>query len=503
MSNIEIIISSFSTDEQQKFIIFLEKKNKRKDTKNVDLFKLILKGETSTKIICETLYGSLKKDAYYTLKQRLYNSLIDFIAANKLQGENSTDIQLVKYILVARDFFMHKNYKAAYKILDKAELVAREFQLFTILTEIYHTKIQYAYTIPTININEIIDSFKENQKNQLLQEELNIVYAKIRQNLKKVNQKNGNLLDFQTITSSIFKEHNISINDSMSFKSLYQLITIVSISAFATKDFISVESFLISTYKKLENKKENNKQLFYHIRILYLIANTLFRNKNFEKSIYYLNLMHTYMLLNKKKYYNNFKFNYLLLFALNKNYTNNQSEAIQILENVITKKNIETKTALDVHLSLIMFYFQNNQLKKASQLFSKFYHSDKWYIDKNGIEWTIKKNLIEILLHLELRKIDVFESRLLSFKRKHYTYLKNIQQFRVINFLKLVEVYYKNPQIITTKDFFNKVESSFEFIGAKQEDIFVMSFYAWLKSKMNQQPIFISTLNLIEQIKLE
>ncbi|RBW60329.1 hypothetical protein DS884_04660 [Tenacibaculum sp. E3R01] len=503
MSNIEIIISSFSTDEQQKFIIFLEKKNKRKDTKNVDLFKLILKGETSTKIICETLYGGLKKDAYYTLKQRLYNSLIDFIAANKLQGENSTDIQLVKYILVARDFFMHKNYKAAYKILDKAELVAREFQLFTILTEIYHTKIQYAYTIPTININEIIDSFKENQKNQLLQEELNIVYAKIRQNLKKVNQKNGNLLDFQTITSSIFKEHNISINDSMSFKSLYQLITIVSISAFATKDFISVESFLISTYKKLENKKENNKQLFYHIRILYLIANTLFRNKNFEKSIYYLNLMHTYMLLNKKKYYNNFKFNYLLLFALNKNYTNNQSEAIQILENVITKKNIETKTALDVHLSLIMFYFQNNQLKKASQLFSKFYHSDKWYIDKNGIEWTIKKNLIEILLHLELRNIDVFESRLLSFKRKHYTYLKNIQQFRVINFLKLVEVYYKNPQIITTKDFFNKVESSFEFIGAKQEDIFVMSFYAWLKSKMNQQPIFISTLNLIEQIKLE
>ncbi|WP_435262310.1 hypothetical protein [Tenacibaculum sp. nBUS_03] len=386
MSNIEIIISSFSIDEQQKFITFLQKKNKRRDTKNIDLFKLILKGKTSTKEICNTLYGSLKKEAYYTLKQRLYTSLIDFIANNKLQDENSTDMLLVKYILVARDFFFHKNYKAAYKILDKAERIAKEFQLYTILTEIYHTKIQYAYTLPSININDIIISFKENQKNHLLQEELNIVYAKIRQVLKTVNHDNENFLDFRTLANTIFEEHNISINNSMSFKSLYQLITIVSISAFANKEFIKVESFLINTYKKLEKKKENNKQLFYHIRILYLIANTLFRNKKFEKSMHYLNLMHTHMLSNKKKYYNNFKFNYLLLLALNKNYTNNQNEAIQTLEKIISKKNIETKTALDIHLSLLMFYFQNNQLKKASQLFSKFYHSDKWYIDKNGIE---------------------------------------------------------------------------------------------------------------------
>lgn len=501
MLDLEIIISSLSIDEQQKFILFLEKKNKRKDAKNIDLFKLILKGETSVTDICNTLYKSQKKDAYYALKQRLLDSLIDFIASNKLQGENSIDILIVKYILAARDFLINKNYKTAYKILDKAENIAKEYQLFTILNEIYHTKIQYAYTLPNIDIDSIINDFKENQKNHFLEEELNIVYAKIRQTLKTINYEGGSLLDFQDITNSIFKKHNISINNAMSFKSLYQLITIVSISAFVSKDFIKVEAFLINTYKNLQEKKENSKQLYYHIRILYLIANILFRNKKFEKSIYYLNRMYDYMLQGKKKYYNHFKFNHLLLLALNKNYTNKQLEAIKALEGIIDKKSVDIKTMLDIRLSLIMFYFQNNQLKKAQQLFSKFYHSDKWYIQKNSMEWTIKKSLIEILLHLELNNIDLFESRLLSFKRKYFGYLKGIQQLRVINYLNLVEIYYKDPEVVTSKDFLNKVENSFDFVGSKQEDIFVMSFYAWLKSKMYQKPIFKITLDLIDEVK--
>ncbi|KAB1159926.1 hypothetical protein F7018_06335 [Tenacibaculum aiptasiae] len=501
MIDLKSIISTLSSDEQHKFILYLEKKNKRKDAKNIQLFKLITKGETSISIICNDLYKSQKRDAYYTLKQRLIDSLIDFIANNKLQGENSIDIQIVKYILAARDFLINKNYKTAYKILDKAESIAKEYQLFTILSEIYHTKIQYAYTIPNTNIDAIVSNFKENQKNHFLEEELNIVYAKIRQTLKTMNYEGGSHLSFQEITNTIFKEHNISINNSMSFKSLYQLITIASISAFVSKDFITVEAFLIDTYETLKKKKENEKQLYYHIRVLYLISNTLFRNKNFDKSMYYLNIMHEYMLQGKKKYYNYFKYNYSLLFALNKNYTNKQAEAIHILEKLIDKKNTDVKTMLDIRLSLIMFYFQNNQLQKALQLFSKFYHSDNWYIEKNSMEWTIKKNLIEILLHLELNNIDLFESRLLSFKRKYYDYLKDIGQLRVINYLGLVEKIYKNPESATSTDFFNKVENSFDFIGAKHEDLFVMSFYAWLKSKMYKKSVFDVTLELINQVK--
>jgi len=145
-----------------------------------------------------------------------------------------------------------------------------------------------------------------------------------------------------------------------------------------------------------------------------------------------------------------------------------------------------------------MIYFQKSDYNKAHHIFSKFYHTDKWYSEKAGTEWTIKKNLIEILLHLELNQIDLFESRLLSFKRNYFKYLKDIKQERVIIYLGLVETYYKKPETVTSKSFYNKVEDSFEWIGVKREDIFVMSFYAWLKSKMERKPLFETTLQLVE-----
>ncbi|SEB39935.1 hypothetical protein SAMN04489761_0457 [Tenacibaculum sp. MAR_2009_124] len=499
MNQITHIISSFSQEEQQKFELYLARRNKRRDTKNIQLFKLLKQQESSTALICNTLYGKQNRAALYTLKQRLHESLIDFIAMNKIQGENSIDMLLIKYIMVARDFLFQQNYGEAYKLLNKAELLARDYELFSILNEIYHTKIQYAHLHPKTDLNKTIKEFKSNQKNYFLEEELNIIYAKIRNNLILIPNDKGSISNFESFINSIFKEHHINIDDSLSFKSLYQLISIVNISAFIHKNYLKVEPFLIKTYGIITSKKGKEKQLFYHIRVLYLIANTLFRNKKFEESLNYLKYMLVLMNDNNKKYFKLFYLNYLLLFALNKNYRNEQNEAISLLEDAILKKHVDQKSLLEIQLSLLMFYFQSNQFGKAIKLLHKLNHSDKWYIDKVGIEWVIKKNLFEILLHLELENLNLFESRLLSFKRKYYTYIKKINQERVIEYLKLVEQYYKDPSIITTTQFNDLVESSFEFVGAQQEDIFVMSFYAWLKSKMEQSPIFEVTLELVKK----
>ncbi len=499
MNQISHIISSFSPEESLKFESFLQRRNKRKDAKNIQLFKLLKQGELSTELICNTLYGKQNRAALYTLKQRLHESLIDFIAMNKIQGENSIDMLLIKYIMVSRDFLFQQHYNEAYKLLNKAEVLAKDYELFSILNEIYHTKIQYAHLHPKTDLAKTIVEFKANQKSYFLEEELNIIYAKIRNNLILIPNERGSILDFESFIQSIFEEHDININDSLSFKSLYQLISIVNLSAFIHKNYLKVEPFLIKTYSILSSKKGKEKQLFYHIRVLYLIANTLFRNKKFEESLEYLESMLILMKSSNKKYYKLFYLNHLLLYVLNKNYMNKQEEAITLLEETVRKKHNDQKSLLEIQLSLLMFYFQSNTFDKAMKLLNQLNHSDQWYTDKVGIEWLIKKKLFEILLHLELENLNLFESRLLSFKRKYYSYLKEIHQERVIDYLKLVELYYKDPSIVTTTKFHDLVETSFEFVGPKQEDIFVMSFYAWLKSKMQQLPVFEVTLNLIEQ----
>jgi len=152
---------------------------------------------------------------------------------------------------------------------------------------------------------------------------------------------------------------------------------------------------------------------------------------------------------------------------------------------------------LDIYLSLVMFYIQKSDLKKAKFIFSKFNHTDNYYTEKAGKEWVLKKNLMEIILYIELGNINLVESRLLSFKRSHFDYLRKINQQRAITYLGFVESYYKNPEQVTTDQFKNKVEESFEWIGLEREDIFVMSFYAWLKSKMEKRPLYQTTLDLV------
>lgn len=165
MTNLNDIISEFSSENQQKFISYLEKKNKRNDTKNIELFNLLLKDDLNSKDVCARLYGSQKKDAYHALRKRLYQSLIDFTANQSLQEEKAIDMQIIKYILASRTFLHHKQYKVAYKILDRAEALAEDNYLFPLLNEIYHTKIQYAYANTSINVNTLIEKFKINQKN--------------------------------------------------------------------------------------------------------------------------------------------------------------------------------------------------------------------------------------------------------------------------------------------------------------------------------------------------
>ncbi|MBU3012054.1 hypothetical protein KO506_11620 [Polaribacter vadi] len=498
MIDLKQILSSFTEEKQQDFIYYLDKKNKRKDAKNIQLVKFLIDDNFSSKEICLKLYSKENKVALHALRKRLFKSLIDYTANINLKEENSIDISLIKHIISARSFLKKGQYKVGYKILDKAELIANEYQLYTILNEIYHTKIEYVNHLKTIDIDEIILKFKENQQQHQLEERLNIAYAKITKTLNEIEHQQK-IIDLKSVIETVFKENEITISNELSFKSLYQIIKITNISTIQNFEYWSIEPFLLETYETLRNHKAKDKQLFYHIEVLYVIANTLFRNKKFKQSLEYLELMYLHMHQNKKKHYKDFYLKHQLLVSLNYNYSGNQDFAIQLLTPFIDQKKLDIVSQLDIYLSLIVFYAQKKEIKKAQSLFLKFYHTDKWYIDKAGFDWTIKKNLIEILLQIDLGNIDVVDSRILSFKRNYKEYLKNIHQEKVINYLKLIETYYKNPEIVTSEEFHQKVEKSFTWLDHKKEDIFIMSFFAWLKAKMTKQNVYDVTLELINK----
>jgi len=497
MIDIKSIIDTLNFEEQQKFVMYLHQKNKRTDTKNIQLFKLLAKSKGDSKTICKQLYKTEKTNAYHALRKRLFQSLIDFTANKNLEDENSIDMQIIKYILASRTYLMQKNYAIAYKILDKAEGLAEEHLLFPILNEIYHTKIQYAPNYPKADLEKLILKQNENQKKHQLEDQLNLVYAKLKTLLNSINYE-GKVIDFETELNQILKASHIKLNESLSFKSLYQILAIANISALVTTKYFQIESFVMKSYDILKSKKETEKQLYYQIQIVYIIANTLFRNKKFKASLEYLYEMNELMQFKKGAYQKEFILKKTLLKALNLNYMGQQDKAIHHIEAILDKKNNDLEALLDLHLSLLMFYFQKDDFNKAKSIISKFYHTDQWYTEKAGIDWVIKKNVAELLLYIELQDDNLFYSRLKSFKRSYTTYLKKIGQERILKFLGFAEQYYKKPKNVFTDEFKNKIELAFLWTKAEEEDIFVISFYAWLKNKIEDNKLYNTTLRLIE-----
>jgi hypothetical protein len=495
MIDLKSIIDTFNPEDQQKFVLYLEQKNKRKDTKNIKLFKLLAKGEDDSKSICNKLYNATQNNAYHALRKRLFQSLIDFTANKNLEDENSVDMQIIKYILASRTYLLQKNYDIAYKILDKAERLADAHLLYPILNEIYHTKIQYASNYSEIDLEDLIIKQKENQAKHQLEDRLNNVYAKLKSVLN-ANNYDGEIINFEHVLENTIKDYGIKLNESLSFKSLYQVLAIVNISALVSSKYFRIEDFVLKSYKILKSKKETDKQLYYQIQIVYIIANTLFRNKKFEASLNSIREMEQLMQLKKGIYHKEFILKKTLVEALNLNYNNQQEKAIALVKSVINKNHNDIESLLDLHISLLMFYFQNEDLLKAKSILSKFYHTDQWYIKKAGIDWVIKKNLAELLIYIELNEYNLFYSRLKSFKRRYTNYLKQIGQLRILTFLNFAEHYYTNPESITNTDFKAKLETSFEWTTVKEEDIFVMSFYAWLKNKIEHGNLYQTTIQL-------
>ncbi|WP_430411864.1 hypothetical protein [Kordia sp.] len=498
MIAIDVMISQFSKEEQQEFIKYLTYKNKRHDTKNVQLFKLLL-ANYSAKEIPKKLYGTDNKSAYHALRKRLWSSLLDFMATQSLTHEVSDELDITKRVLVARNLLLQKQFKTAFKVLNKAEKKARDILHFSLLNEVYHTQIQYAHTTSFAPpLETLIEKFTANQKDFLQEEKLNMAYAVIKENVQKVVYQ-GEIISFQQLIQETYTRFGISQEIGLTYKSLYQLAQMVSSAASVTKDFFTITPFLLENYKDISNRlKQTDKHLFYHIKLLYIIANIFFRKKAFVESLEYLNLMHQEMERQKGKYYKDLLLSYQCLVALNHNYSGNATEAISILETISQVKKFDLEVMLDVHLSLIVFYFQQGEFKKAQQVFSKFYHTDKWYEEKAGIEWVVKKNLIELLLHIELGNISYVDSRFTSFQRKYYPFLKKSGEQRVITFLKFVKSYYQAPENVTSKAFLSMVEASFVWKSPEQEDIFVMSFYAWLKAKMSKADLYQTTLDLVK-----
>lgn len=490
--DISLITQQFSTEESSLFKAYLRSKNKRSDTKNLELYSLLRKG-TSLNNIDRLLYGKPNRNAYHALSKRLQDSLIDFIATRSFETETSEDMQVFKWILAARILYEQGLSKPAQKLLKKVTKRAQELDLYTALIESYHTQLQYSHLHPDIDLNLLTCKAQENQRRFIQQENLNMAYA----HMKRVLIFDEQLLKkgIQQTVEEILENFHIKLDEHFTFKSLYQLLEVINTAAGLDHNFGEAIPFITATYKLIRTKTSSLERLrFYHIQVLYFMANAQFRVRNFEKARSYLDQMELEMQAERGKYESRFRENLLLINSFVLNYTGKASLAIKGIESHVTSLK-KQKVNPDLTLALVVFLTQQEEFKKASTTLNTLRHTDSWYEERLGIDWMIKKELLTLIIYYELEYIDLIQSHLRRFKRKYASIIKT--EARLESFIKVYSQLFNDPTILKESRFRESVKTLFATQNLNKEDIFMLSFYAWIKAKLNNTPLYETTLALL------
>lgn len=495
MNTLQQVISIMYANECKEFKAHLNKQSKRKDVNNIRLFDML---KTDDIIGIKKLYPFENSAAYHAIRKRLYDTLIDFMANRTFVNDTSAEHEILKLVVVSRKFFELKLAKAAFKCLARAEARAQQLEHYSLLNEIYGVAIQYAHLDPAVDIKNNIVKFNINKDKLIKEEQLTIAYAVLRNELQAIYHK-GQISNLQELIAKTMEEHGISLDVVLTYKSLYQMLYIANEYAAINSNYTAIESFMVHSYHLLgKNNEGSGQQLYYQIYIQYFMANLHFRNCRFIGSGKYLDTMLALMQMQDNKYYNRFAVRYFMMRAFNFHFSGDPGVAIGLAQKTL-KDHPDAHVAdkNDLQLALVMFHLQIDSAREAQREMNLLSGTDSYYEKMMGRDWAIKKSLLEIVLHVQLGNDELALSRIKSFNRRYKKFLLQVDENRVIKYVRLLLLYINKPEQVKTAEFKNAYMELVEQAKKSGGDIFVLGFAAWLWAKAAKRPVYEVTLSIM------
>jgi hypothetical protein len=493
MDSLSDLISLLGATEKKLFKQFLQRKNKRTDVKNLQLLDLIETDDTNG--ISKLYKAEKNKDAYHALRKRLQDNLLLFLSQRTFENDQSDTYDALRLVVVGRFLLENDVIKVAFKCLDKAERLAEQLEQFNLLNEILLLKLQYAYLPEAEYLESLTARFVQNQSNMQRDARLNMAYAFLRQELREIHLE-GKIVNLTALMITTIRKYKISTQDLMTYKSIYQILFIANEYADIQQNYSLIERYIKRANQFLQDQGYKYRSyLFYHISILYFLANFHLRQKNFARSLTHLGEMMELMQTDSH-YYASFYLRHQLLAGLNLFFTDRSAEAIQLLHEALynVKAKSKPEDIEDLRICLTMFLALCNDKGSLKQL-SLLTRTDAWYEKKMGMLWTIRKNLMEILIQAQFANIELAMSRSTSFRRRYKKYLLKTSEERVLLFLNMVEKHLLKPDVIFDAGYKKMVLNMAS--QAENNDIFSLSFIAWLIARWEKRTAYEVMLTLV------
>ncbi|AMM52388.1 hypothetical protein TH61_15990 [Rufibacter sp. DG15C] len=491
MDDLKITIDTFSPDDVRDFGYFIQRQKKKKGRKDYELFKLLLlKKPLKSQELVERLYPEDSNTvAYYALRKRLMQQLTDFIVLKQMAEDPTAGSTVMGLLSLARYLFDSQAERLAWNILRKAEKIASQNEQFGLLNTVYNLQIEKA---DSLHADELEDIIQKRNANKLISEEderANIASSLIAKRLGHARHQ-GRYLKFEDTIQEVLDTYGLTQAVSQRPSLLYKLMQIARSAVLIRKDFYTFEPYIIHQYQTAMHTHGFSKaHQYYRMSLLYMIAHVLYRNRKFTQSNQYLAELNEALQKEAATQFTTFFPKYVLLKAANDAFLRQLPEAVQAMEHLLSHKKItlQPKDYLAAKLGLSFLYFAQGAFQKANHVLLYLDKTDKWCEKIMGLEWVLKKKMGEVIIQYEFGNLDLALDQIQAFERKFKEVLSQPIYQNATAFLQLLQHFFLQPDIASRKAFLQQVESSLAFGPSEQEDLPSMSYYAWLKSKMQNR----------------
>ena len=484
---IEKIFKTLSTTEKKEFLLFLDRKKRKANRKDIQ--------------ICKSLMSNIKPSIenannYHAIRNRIKKELIIFIHFKQVEKDTTKESELENEINLCRFLFKHHLENEAWNHLLKLEKRATEINNYRSIYRINLLMLEFSHTNESIDIYALIN--KKNELKILIDKEESLLdtlaIARNKLKLFKTNAKTQSLI---TLIDKIKNE--IDINHPSFYNNPKQVLYYLELirgSLLYNRDIRELEPIAIELYNKTSFTSYT---VEYELRILYIIAHALYRNQKLQLCLKYTAKIEALLKICNTSRFNFYYSKTIALKTSVQFLTNEINTAIHTTEKFLNSKITITKEdELNLKLNLLTFLAYNKDYKTANRFFIQMHHSDNWYKKLMGKEWVFKKNSIEMLLQFEMGKDDIALNRLNNILKttKELTILPQYKD--VIYFLNLFKQYIENPTTVSESDLLAIFKK--ENVISEDNEIKKSAFYNWFLAKLRQKDPYEFLLSSIKEL---
>ncbi len=500
MDFLDLLISRMTDDEKSEYRIAVRAQKKLK--LELQLFELLCSdnawGEDE---LMNSLYNPPNAEAYHSLRKRLRKRLSDFMANRKFSKDESDLTSTLRLIYNAMTMIDRNSPESAMDYLKKAEKQAEKAHRFLILDAIYNLQLSNIIFLK-IDHDKLKEKMNRNMENHSITRKLNVAFSSVLNDIEK-NKSLPAPLNIKTITARIFNDAELMRHGMNNPDFMYKMVVSIRSIAVVSKEYDFFGPYVIMVYEHLKkcdafyDGPEGNE-----IHFIYMIAQSYYRRWNFDETTLWLEKMQICFPKNNADQHPLYS-KYTMMRAATFAYSRRPQEAIDVLTGSldISARHLPPAVICNMLLNLAVYYFCMAEYKKANQVLLKIHQNNKWIDEFIGVEWRMKKEMIEVIFQYELNHIDLAESRIISIRRNFDEFLKQPSYQRADKFLQYILRLINDPSIATTKEFAEEVRSGGLRAPGPTEDIQAITFFCWLMSKIQGKEYYEVLMRWVDAAK--